>query len=1776
MSAPYWGELPQPKKIHDGRLSEDYSYEYSNPDQRQSLDIQPPRKANRNSIQTTYTEAPTETTFSPHSPTSSTIAPHGLAPRPPSYQQGQSLDMSFEPYDKTSRRSNRMPDERDEPSSPSMPAAPEAPRGPPVSYRQPNGPYPYAYPSPGSSRPPRQPFPGEAMGTEEYFPPERFDGQPGPSQRPIEDVVARRDSKSSAQPVTGQSRRASASGTSDRRKKFADDRSPLQRLELTLDSMTKEEKRARVEAAEQRAKARAAKKAALQASGGQVPQQQELPPLVVQDRRPAASLEQASPIVSNVPFPREAAAPREAPASQIRPPQTLQEDNRAYVQGPIQQTTRTAADPQSLPTEADFGIPKRNMSFRERAVRDDPQFSNVETHSPPDEPLIPPSSGFSLARSGSNKLKKEPPADSWHRIRMEAERRLPPQSKPASSNDAGRAPQELAQQSTHSSPRYSGDKELPPLPLNPTDQLPPPQLEETRLQESTSGPDKPGIRRRTTEPPAVYVPELGHNHTHHHHHNRKRKRSCNSDLYHSPNHAHNRSHGRYRNRKLKPKLNRDLKLNLSHNYSNRNHKNDEDSPSRKRCSQSHKNDDDSLSRNHYNQNRKNDDDDNPCRKRCNQNHKNDDDSLSHFRCNHNRSRSRKNDNDNYKLKYSHKYFRKYTRKHILKFNHSHNHTHGSNHGSNRSYNHSWNHDQSYDQSYDQNHGQNHGQSHGQSQDRSQGWSHDWNNNHNHNHNNSNSNSNSNNHRNHSRILVRISGMVFKRREDLRPGEGLYQPPQWLDEWKKGTVGTLSGTLLDLSPDQMGPNDKNTTWWDQGGNRRNQSVASRPRKAEAFEGEYDDSAATRFKPPLYLKCGPLLRYCGIRRERVPARPRNNNVMLEREIWRGTIMIVTSDADSSYEIAPTLRLFLQDVELLPPPPQHVNGELSPEYVDPIAGHPKLGRRGETLYVRPVDHLEEAKDLSRDETDEGLFEKTKSPPDELLPNGLTDYPGSFASRRRRVDVDGEKMLKYKDVRGFRLHAEQGCTFWRFNIEVELREKQQRIAYRINRGPAMAFWVPASGEAMNIMFYSCNGFSLKAKPDELSGPDPMWRDVLNSHQTQPFHVMVGGGDQIYNDCVADECELFDEWLDINNPIHKHSAAFTNEMQSEIEKFYLERYCMWFSQGLFGLANSQIPMVNMYDDHDVFDGYGSYPHHDMNSPVFSGLGAVAFKYYMLFQHQSIVTETENTEPSWILGEKPGPYIKEHSRSLYMSMGGKVALLAVDGRTERTERTVIDEKTWEKMMNRLYAEVRRGQVEHLLVLLGVPIAYPRLVWLENILTSKPVKALGRAGLLGKHLNNIDGGVEVLDDLNDHWTAKNHKHERTIVIEDLQDLAIDKSLRITVLSGDVHLAAIGQFYSNPKLGLAKHKDPRYMPNIISSAIVNMPPPDLLADVLNKRNKVHHFDKQTDESMIPIFRHGVDGKSRNNKNLLPHRNWCSIRLWQPGNTPPPSPPVSDDESPAPQSGGGGLFRRLSKGKSSSKNFDMSRESVRGPRPPVSSGIGGLFRSLSRSRSKKQQGPPPTRTMSLGRGEAQQRGGDMPQYGRPASQSQNDHSIIQGQWGAEDMDYGYVDPRGPGQPGPSGLRGGAATFDEFSEGDESFFTAQPPRRAQTMGNQPMAAGNELEDAPVRPFHRTPTGLSTKQMRQAEKLQVDLEGGLDISLNVEVNPRDPTGITVPYRILVPKLFYDYSPEEDDIPVAGPSGIRRFLSLGKKPQRPQEEEPAPEDEEEQYESENEANYETH
>lgn len=511
---------------------------------------------------------------------------------------------------------------------------------------------------------------------------------------------------------------------------------------------------------------------------------------------------------------------------------------------------------------------------------------------------------------------------------------------------------------------------------------------------------------------------------------------------------------------------------------------------------------------------------------------------------------------------------------------------------------------------------------------------------------------------------------------------------------------------------------------------------------------------------------------------------------------------------------------------------------------------------------------------------------------------------------------------IEGLKLYEDPLKAFWRFSLAVPVAAFEARWAYDIpglyNESETQAqtpweFVVPAEEQSMRIMFHSCNGFSVGTDMNAWVGPN-LWNDVMRVHGERPFHVMVGGGDQIYNDGIRVDGPL-KPWTAISNPHKRRTHDFDNKMRADCDDYYYANYVRWYNTEPFRAANGRIPQVNIWDDHDIIDGFGSYTDHFMKCAVFRGIGGVAFKYYCLFQHhiappQSTFTtdapqtmhavngtsgvdprQVENTyvlenqveDDSWIIGKRPGPYVEERSRSIYMRFGKRIAFVGLDARTERTRHQVNYEDTYNLIFDRLQREIvdANGDIKHLVVLLGVPIAYPRLAWLENILTSPliaPIRLLNkRFGVAGGLFNEFDGQVDLLDDLDDHYTARQHKRERKMLVQRLQELARSHSVRITILGGDVHLAAIGRFYSNPKLNLAGENDHRFIVNVVSSAITNKPPPQAVANLLARRNKIHHLDRDCDETLMPIFDKQPGGKEKSapwNKVTMPSRNYAIL--------------------------------------------------------------------------------------------------------------------------------------------------------------------------------------------------------------------------------------------------------------------------------------------------------------
>ncbi|KAJ3562891.1 hypothetical protein NP233_g9293 [Leucocoprinus birnbaumii] len=633
--------------------------------------------------------------------------------------------------------------------------------------------------------------------------------------------------------------------------------------------------------------------------------------------------------------------------------------------------------------------------------------------------------------------------------------------------------------------------------------------------------------------------------------------------------------------------------------------------------------------------------------------------------------------------------------------------------------------------------------------------------------------------------------------------------------------------------------------------------------------------------LRFMCGPLLKFDTIDSQRT---------------WFGAALIVTADAGSIYEPHPKFSYEWDSDKLTPSTLREKPNGNNGAYSASVQSASSKSQNGNG-------HL--SFDLGPHPADPHSTALPGSPMStSVSASSMADTPGPNA---RREDSYGQDIWVYAGTGGT-------FTFWRFMIKIPLADHEMEVTYRINNGQAMNFYVPGRNQNMRWAAHSCNGFSSGINPDDFRGPgfqtgyDPLWVDLLSHHAETPFHALAGGGDQLYCDPLTREPEL-QGWVSKMKPEERKQYPLTDEIKACVDRFLFNHYCQAFRRGAFARANSSIPMLNMLDDHDLIDGFGSYPDDMQQAPVFRQwvlsfftvnnllkkytalvLEATSFSYSSNVSSIDFpadvdgVSDAPGKHPyrSLVLGQV-GPYIRLPSHSFLVNMGPQTAMLLLDCRAERRKDQVCSPFEYDKV----FQQIRNlpPTVEHLTVMLGIPIAYPRMVFLESALESKlnPLVALGRSGSLGLSgfVNKFNAEAELLDDLNDHWTARTHKQERNWLIEQMQKIAAAQRLRITFVSGDVHCAAVGVLKTH-KAGKKEPEVPigldhRYMLNVVTSAIVNTPPPGGVLTMVNslatKTHKtLHHAD--TDEIMMPLFAKDTDGSSRRQKYVMGRRNWCSV--------------------------------------------------------------------------------------------------------------------------------------------------------------------------------------------------------------------------------------------------------------------------------------------------------------
>lgn len=440
--------------------------------------------------------------------------------------------------------------------------------------------------------------------------------------------------------------------------------------------------------------------------------------------------------------------------------------------------------------------------------------------------------------------------------------------------------------------------------------------------------------------------------------------------------------------------------------------------------------------------------------------------------------------------------------------------------------------------------------------------------------------------------------------------------------------------------------------------------------------------------------------------------------------------------------------------------------------------------------------------------------------------------------------------------------ATAWRFDIAVRQTAAPKRIGYRI-AGQDHSLQVPARDTTPAMAYVSCNGFSDARSRKSIRDPNAMWFRMGRLHLRQeqiegvpvgPLELLLMGGDQIYSDDIWAVVPELRAWTEVEWFTRTH-AAFDDALRAVLQTHFAQLYLERWNQPEISAMLASVPSVMMWDDHDIIDGWGSHSAELHDSPVFQGLFQVARAAFELFQRQ-------------MLGAPPPATLPGQSAHNSAYRFGTTGLLVLDMRSERQPcsetvaangqkllraEQVMSETSWNAVYQWLDTQLATGDLRHLLVMSSIPVMHPSFEQLEKMLGALPA---------------IE---ELEDDLRDHWTSPHHKGERLRLVHRLLD-ANARGLRVTVLSGDVHVGALGLIES-ARSDLSS--EARCLTQLTSSGVTHPPPTGMARYFLEEACKqVETVEPGITGQMVELPTAG--------RRLVGARNFMTLQADPPGSS------------------------------------------------------------------------------------------------------------------------------------------------------------------------------------------------------------------------------------------------------------------------------------------------------
>ena len=361
--------------------------------------------------------------------------------------------------------------------------------------------------------------------------------------------------------------------------------------------------------------------------------------------------------------------------------------------------------------------------------------------------------------------------------------------------------------------------------------------------------------------------------------------------------------------------------------------------------------------------------------------------------------------------------------------------------------------------------------------------------------------------------------------------------------------------------------------------------------------------------------------------------------------------------------------------------------------------------------------------------------------------------------------------------------------------RHDHEVLRYRFTLPTERGAWYMLGGERyevdadwsgdLRLAFVSCNG----QEHGDLDRPEDtrnaLWLRMARQHLDAPINLLLQGGDQLYADEVTAAHPLSADWPE-TIPAAVPSDR-QEELRSTLSDAFFDRYLEQISQAGFSWISARAPMLSMWDDHDICDGWGSLPVEKLDSDVGRAIFSAARELFLVFQFGAAPDEV------------PPICIDRSGRSLTWSVAlPGLHVMAPDLRSERRPDRVMGDRGWQA----LDAALADAEGERMVVLSSVPALGPRLSLVETAMSATP------------------WAEAYEDDLRDQWQSRAHRGEWRRFLRALMAPHERDGTSVTVLSGEIHLAT--------RATMAAEAGPIHQ--LVSSGIAHPPPPTAYARCL----------------------------------------------------------------------------------------------------------------------------------------------------------------------------------------------------------------------------------------------------------------------------------------------------------------------------------------------------------